>query len=182
MPTVGPPSQIFLVDQTATTPISTAAESFIFHRQCRVTVPQPYRGGFLYPARPATAPPQQPQERPAQKSPSTPRVGHRGAGRLSATAPRRPYHGTRSDGMRELLQGRKAHPADPKSIDYRPPRPPASRRLVRTTPHLSTHAWPLDATGVATLHRQLQRKEQCFHLGVSDILPYRYVPPSACGV
>ena len=53
-----------------------------------------------------------------------------------------------------------AHPADPKSIDHRPPRPSASRRLVRTTPHLPMQplghsaARPLDATGVATLHRQ----------------------------
>eukprot|EP00320_Phaeocystis_rex_P021129 CAMPEP_0119078390 /NCGR_PEP_ID=MMETSP1178-20130426/100419_1 /TAXON_ID=33656 /ORGANISM="unid sp, Strain CCMP2000" /LENGTH=144 /DNA_ID=CAMNT_0007060835 /DNA_START=22 /DNA_END=452 /DNA_ORIENTATION=+ len=144
MPTVAAPSQIFPVDPTATTPMSTAASSFTHHQHC-VLAPQPYRGGFVHPApRPATAPQQQPQGR-FSKRPSTPKGGLV----LARTTPRRPYHGSRSDDVRELLQGRRPHPADPKSIDYRPPRPPASRRLARTTPHLPVHAWPLDAMGVA---------------------------------
>lgn len=173
MPNVAPPpSQIFEVNPTTTTPISEAAASYIFHRHCHVG-PQPYRGGYVHPVpRPATAPSPQPQVRPS-KIP-TPKAGVV----LARTAPRRPYHGLRSDNVREILQGRKAHPADPKSIDYRPMLPSASRRLARTTPHLPVQAFPLDADGVATLHRQLQRKEQRFGLGVSDILPYRYVPPT----
>ena len=158
MPTVVPSSQIFqfIEDGAGTTPMSTTAASFIVHRQSDAPVaPQPYRGGFGMPPRPATAPPQQPQARP--RRPSTPKV----RSLLASTAPKQKYHGSRSDGMRELLEGRKAHPADPKSIDHRPPRPSASRRLARTTPHLPVHppghsaARPLDATGVATLHRQL---------------------------
>jgi len=155
MPTVVPASQIFQVieDGADSTPMSTAAASFIVHRQSAVS-PQPYRG---FVARPATAPPQQPQARPPPKRPSTPKV----RSLLASTTPKPKYHGLRSDGVRELLEGRKPHPADPKSIDHRPPRPLASRRLARTTPHLPAHppghmaGRPLDATGVATLHRQL---------------------------
>lgn len=155
MPTVVPASQIFQVieDGADSTPVSTAAASFIAHRQSAVA-PQPYRG---FVARPATAPPQQPQAR-APKRPSTPKV----RSLLASTAPKPKYHGLRSDGVRELLEGRKPHPADPKSIDHRPQRPSASRRLLaRTTPHLPAHpsghtaGRPLDAAGVATLHRQL---------------------------
>ena len=154
MPTVVPASQIFQVveDGADSTPVSTAAASFTVHRQSAVA-PQPYRG---FVARPATAPPQQPQARPP-KRPSTPKV----RSLLASTAPKPKYHGLRSDGVRELLEGRKPHPADPKSIDHRPPRPSASRRLARTTPHLPAHpsghtaGRPLDATGVQTLHRQL---------------------------
>ena len=159
MPTVVPSSQIFqfIEDGAGTTPMSTAAASFIVHRKSDAPVaPQPYRGGFGTAPRPATAPPQQPQARPPRR-PSTPKV----RSLLASTAPKQKYHGSRSDGMRELLEGRKAHPADPKSIDHRPPRPSASRRLARTTPHLPVHppggsaARPLDATGAATLHLQL---------------------------
>lgn len=178
MPTVVPSSQIFqlIEDGAGSTPTSTAAAAFIVHRQSDApAAPQPYRGGS------ATAPPHQPQLRPP-KRPSTPKVWSV----LASTAPKQKYHGTRSDGMRELLS-RNAHPADPKTIDHRPPLPSASRRLVRTTPHLPLHppghsaARPLDATGVATLHRQLQRKEQRWKTGASDILPYRYVPQSTVG-
>ena len=154
MPTVVPASQIFqfVEDGADSTPVSTAAASFTVHRQSAVA-PQPYRG---FVARPATAPPQQPQARPP-KRPSTPKV----RSLLASTAPKPKYHGLRSDGVRELLEGRKPHPADPKSIDHRTPRPSASRRLARTTPHLPAHpsghtaGRPLDATGVQTLHRQL---------------------------
>ena len=119
MPTVVPASQIFQVveDGADSTPVSTAAASFTVHRQSAVA-PQPYRG---FVARPATAPAQQPQARPP-KRPSTPKV----RSLLASTAPKPKYHGLRSDGVRELLEGRKPHPADPKSIDHRPPRPSAS--------------------------------------------------------
>ena len=113
MPTVVPSSQIFQIieDGAGTTPMSTARAAFTMHRQDHAPAPQPYRGGFVHPApRPATAPPQQPQARPAPKRPSTPKV----RSLLASTASRQnadgrqKYHGTRSDGVRDLLEGRKA--------------------------------------------------------------------------
>jgi hypothetical protein len=168
MPTVVPSSQIFqlIEDGAGSTPTSTAAAAFIVHRQSDApAAPQPYRGGS------ATAPPHQPQLRPP-KRPSTPKVWSV----LASTAPKQKYHGTRSDGMRALLS-RNAHPADPKTIDQRPPLPSASRRLVRTTPHLPLHppghsaARPLDATGVATLHRQPSMVKSACPLGSAPAAP-----------
>ena len=76
-----------------------------------------------------------------------------------------------------LLEHLKKMRIDPKTIDHRPPLPSASRRLVRTTPHLPLHppghsaARPLDATGVATLHRQPSMVKSACPLGSAPAAP-----------
>lgn len=178
MPAVLEPSSIFGLpwgtDDPASTPISTAAASYVDPGQ--PTLAQPvYRRSQVFcteePPRPTTAP----APKPSKGSPA-------GGGRLARTAPRRRYQGNRSDGVSELLHRRQA--VGP-SIDERKPRQPAavSRRLARTMPHMpqpTTVLTPLDGAEVAFLHRQLQRHELCMHLGKSYPRLAGYMPKACC--